>query len=256
MRALVKRGRESLDARDMHPYRCGLAWASCVVFAACASDPPLPKTTAAHSTFSRALVWDELTLGPNDLVRVGVFGHPEMSTPLVAGEGGTRIDNEGLLSLPLVEPIPVGGHSVREARELVAAAVATYVKEPRVDFSVVEFGARRFYIYGEVNKPGAYVLDRPLNVYQALALGGGFTAHARREQIVVLRGKPESFEVKVVDGEAPNLDGLVALRPDDFVFVRRSGAGKFSDEVLPILSGISSALGSAATLLVLNDQLK
>ena len=73
---------------------------------------------------------------------------------------------------------------------------------------------------------------------------------------MILRGTPETLEVKVVDGETPNLDGLVALRPDDFLFVRRSGVGKFSDEVLPILTGISSTLGSAATLLVLNDQLK
>lgn len=223
---------------------------------ACASDPPLPESTALTSTFSRELVWTELTLGPNDRVRVGVYGHPELGTPLTGGESSTRIDNEGLLSLPLVGALPVGGKSVKEAREIVTAALAPYVQEPRVDFSIVEYGARRVYIYGEVNKPGAYTLDRPLNVYQALALGGGFTPHARREQIVVLRGQPDALEVKVVDGDTPNLDGLVALRPDDFLFVRRSGAGKFSDEVLPILTGISSALGSAATLLVLNDQLK
>jgi polysaccharide export outer membrane protein len=188
-------------------------------------------------------------------VRVGVFDHPELGTPIVAGEGGTRIDSQGYLSLPLIEPIHVDGKSVVEARALVTDAVSRYVQEPRVDFSVVTYGARRVYVYGEVKQPGAYVLDRPINVYQALALGGGFAPHARRDQIVLLRGKPEALEVKVVDGETPNLDGLVALRPDDFVFVRRSGAGKFSDEVLPILTGIGSALGTMATLLVLNDQI-
>lgn len=227
-----------------------------LALSACASDPPLPENTALVSTFSRELVWTELTLGPNDLVRVGVYGHPELGTPLSSGESSTRIDNEGLISLPLVGALPIGGKSVREAREIVTEALKTFVQEPHVDFSVVEYGARRVYIYGEVHKPGAYTLDRPLNVYQALALGGGFTAHARREQIVVLRGQPDALEVKVIDGDTPNLDGLVALRPDDFLFVRRSGAGKFSDEVLPILTGISSALGSAATILVLNDQLQ
>ena len=241
----------------MHALRTHLLAALAVLLASsCASDAPLPQTTAKTPSFSRELVWDELTLGPNDIVRVGVFGHPELGTPVGSGVNGTRVDNEGLLSLPLVGSIPVGGKSVQEARALVTEAVAKFVQEPKVDLSVAEYGARRVYIYGEVQKPGAYVLDRPMNVYQALALGGGFTSHARREQIVVLRGKPESLEVKIVDGDTPNLDGLVALRPDDFVFVRRSGSGKFSDEVLPILSGISSALGSAATLLVLNDQLK
>jgi polysaccharide export outer membrane protein len=241
----------------MHALRLRLLAAlGALALGACASDAPLPETTAKTSSFSRELVWDELTLGPNDIVRVGIYGHPELSTPMVAGINGTRVDNQGLLSLPLVGSVPVGGKSVQEARVLVTEAVAKFVQEPKVDLSVAEYGARRVYIYGEVQKPGAYVLDRPLNVYQALALGGGFSAHARREQIVVLRGRPEALEVKVVDGDTPNLDGLVALRPDDFVFVRRSGAGKFSDEVLPILTGISSALGSAATLLVLNDHVK
>jgi hypothetical protein len=47
----------------------------------------------------------------------------------------------------------------------------------------------------------------------------------------------------------------MALRPDDLVFVRRSGAGKFTDEILPILAGISSSLSSAATLVLIDDQL-
>lgn len=225
------------------------------VVSSCSTPRPLPHSTATTSTFSTELVWDDLTLGPNDIVRVGVYGHPELGTPLTGSDRGTRIDNEGLLSLPLAGSVPVGGKSVQAARDTITAALAQFVQDPRIDFSVVEYAARRVYIYGEVAKPGAYVLDRPLNVYQALALGGGFTPHARREQIVVLRGKADAFEVKVIDGETPGFDGLVALRPDDFVFVRRSGAGKFSDEVLPFLSGLSSALGSAATLLVLNDQL-
>jgi len=235
--------------------RAPLAWCG-LLAAGCAADGPLPVSTAPSSSFSEKMVWDDLTLGPNDIVRVGVYGHPELGTPVAPGPTGTRVDNEGLLSLPLVGAVAIGGKSVQEARATITEAVGRYVQDPRVDFSVVEYAARRVYIYGEVARPGAYVLDRPLNVYQALTLGGGFTAHARREQIVILRGRPESLEVQVVDGETPNVGGLIALRPDDFVFVRRSGAGKFSDEVLPILTGISSALGSAATILVLNDQLQ
>ncbi|MCK6445178.1 MAG: polysaccharide export protein [Planctomycetes bacterium] len=229
--------------------------AAALAASSCFSTPPLPENTAKESTFARELVWDELTLGPNDVVRVGVYGHPELGTPIGPGPTGSRVDNDGCVSLPLVGCVKIGGKSVQEASATIRDAIAAYVQDPRVDFSVVEYAARRVYIYGEVQKPGAYVLDRPLNVYQALALGGGFSAHARRDQIVILRGKPDALEVKTIDGEAPHLDGLIALRPDDFLFVRRSGAGKFSDEVLPILAGISSSLGSAATLLVLNDQL-
>lgn len=224
--------------------------------ASCASDRPLPQSTAAHSTFTSELHWEDVKLGPGDLVRVGVHGHPELSTPIVANPSGTRVGTDGALSLPLAGAVHVAGLSIEDARTAITAAFAQYLKNPRVDASVVEFSARRFYLYGEVAKPGSYVLDRPLTMYQALALGGGFTTRARRDEIVILRGTPENLEVQVLDGESPETKGFFAIQPDDFVFVRRSGVGKFSDEILPILSGIGSALSSVATVILIQDKLK
>jgi protein involved in polysaccharide export with SLBB domain len=226
--------------------------------AGCRSSPELPENRAPCS-LSSELSWRELTLGPNDIVRVGVWNHPELSTPLSgtgSGAVGTRVDGEGRLSLPLVGALEVAGLSLEQARGRIRDAYAVYVQEPKVDVSIVQYGARQFFLYGEVNQPGAYSMERPLTLYQALSLGRGFTTRALRDQIVLLRGKPETLEVHVFDGEDPELTGLFAVRPDDFLFVRRSRAGKFSDEALPILQGISSSLGSVATVLLIDDQLK
>jgi len=223
--------------------------------AACSSQRDLPETTARVSTLSSDLATAPVTLGPGDLVRVGVFGHPELSTSVLATPSGTRVDPEGNLSLPLAGAVAVRGLTVSAARDAIAVAFARYVKEPRIDLSVVEWQARRFYLFGEVQAPGAYVLDRPLDLYQALSYGKGFTAAARREEVVLLRGRSGNLEVHVFDGETPMVDGLVALQSDDFLFVRRSGAGRFSHEVLPVLQGVGSALGSIATVLLIEDQL-
>jgi polysaccharide export outer membrane protein len=69
--------------------------------------------------------------------------------------------------------------------------------------------AGRFYINGEVHSPGMYALDRPLNVMQALSVGGGPTARARESSIKLfrqqadgstkeLRAKPDE---RVIDGD-------------------------------------------------------
>ncbi len=225
------------------------------VLSAC-STGPLLKSTAPSSSMSFDLKSYEVTIGPRDVLRVGVYGHLELSTSPMGMPAGARVDDEGFLSLPLVGAVSVGGKTVAQAREAIEQAVAKYVKEPRVDVSVVEFSARRFYLYGEVMKPGTYSLDRPMTVYQALSFGGGFTSKARREQVVLLRGPPDQLEVVVIDGESPEPKGFLAVRPDDFLFVRRSGVGKFSDEALPILTAISSALTSVATLILIDDRVK
>lgn len=218
--------------------------------------PPLPEVIDEPAGAPTALDWSDFELGPNDVLRVGVFGHPELGTPLVPnGTSGTRVDPDGNLQLPLVGAVAVAGLSLEEAREAIQAAHRPWVIDPRVDVSVVEFAARRFYLYGEVREPGAYAMDRPLNVYQALAFGGGFAHTADRSEVALLRPSPEGWRVHLIDGASPGGNGRIAVRPDDLLFVRRSRSGRFAEEVLPILSGISSSLGSIATVLLIEDQL-
>jgi len=224
--------------------------AMALALAACSSPPIELPTTAAARTMSTELDWSSLPIGPQDVIKVGVYGHPELGT------AGTRIDMEGNLSLPLVGPVQVSGMSVSKSREAVTAAYAAYIVDPKVDVSVVEHFARRFYVFGEVNRPGALELDRPLTVLQGLALAGGFSNKADRSQVVLLRGSPENLEVEVIDGNRPEANAFLALHADDFVFVRRSNAGQFTDEVLPYLSGISASLSSLATVLLIEDRLK
>ena len=243
----------SLSVCDL-PRALVLGLGLAALLAACRAAP-LPEGNAEVSTLNQPAPSGATLLGPGDVLRVSVYGHPELSTPTQAPPHGTRVDADGWLSLPLIDPIQVDGENLAQTREAITTALARFVQDPRVDLSLVEQSARRVYLYGEVAQPGAYVLDRPLNVYQALSLGGGFTRQADREKIVLLRGPAENLEVHVIDGETPQGDGLAALRPDDFLFVRRSGAGRFSDEMLPILSGISSSLAAAATVLLVEERL-
>lgn len=216
---------------------------------------PIPEAIEYSAVAPVLDATELLRLGPNDVVRARVYGHPELSTPESDDLTGTRVDPDGALALPLVGTVAVGGLTLPEAREVIRAAYASFMHEPQVEVSVVEYAARRFYLYGEVLKAGPIALDRPVNVYQALTFGGGFTRYADREQIVLLRETPKGVDVHVIDGETPDESGLVAIMPNDFLFVRRTGTGKFSDEVLPILSGISSTLSSITTLILIDDRL-
>ena len=73
-----------------------------------------------------------------------------------------------------------------------------------------------FYIYGEVQKPGAYRLERGMTLMQALAVGGGLTPRGTQRGIEIRRrnGKDELEAIK------PPLE--TALRSDDVVYVKES----------------------------------
>lgn len=236
-----------------HRTRCARALVAAAlaaaIAAACSSPPIRIASTARTATITTKLSTRGFPLGPNDVVRVGVYGHDELST------AGTRIDDAGGLSLPLVGSVHVAGLSTEEARAALTEALAKFVNYPRVDLSVVNYNARRCYVFGEVARSGAIDFDRPMTLLQALSLTGGFSSKADRANVVVLRGTPDALEVEVVDLEQPGERGFIALAPDDLVFVRRTGAGRFSDEILPYLQGVSSSLSSAATVLLIENQL-
>ena len=72
-----------------------------------------------------------------------------------------------------------------------------------------------FYIYGEVQRAGAYRLEPNMTVTQALSLGGGLTVRGTERGVRIKRfdaGKVTRVEVTMDD----------FLRPDDVVFVREA----------------------------------
>lgn len=76
--------------------------------------------------------------------------------------------------------------------------------------------APMFYIYGEVNRPGSYRLERGMTVMQALAQGGGVTLRGTEKRIRLHRRNAAGTV------EAIEPDMAQALQTDDVVYVRES----------------------------------
>jgi len=76
--------------------------------------------------------------------------------------------------------------------------------------------APRFYIYGEVQRPGQFRIERSMTVLQALAVGGGLTARGTERGLRIQRrdahGKLQQLDAKPDD----------LVQSDDVVYVRES----------------------------------
>lgn len=73
-----------------------------------------------------------------------------------------------------------------------------------------------FYIYGEVRKPGAFRLEKNMNVMKALSLGGGITPRGTQRGIQIRR--------KGTDGKAVIVKAALTdpVREDDVLYVKES----------------------------------
>jgi polysaccharide export outer membrane protein len=76
--------------------------------------------------------------------------------------------------------------------------------------------APRFYIYGEVQKPGAYRLERNMTLSRAITAGGGLTARGSERRAVVKRRDADGRE------HSESIAGSELVREDDVLFVKES----------------------------------
>lgn len=76
--------------------------------------------------------------------------------------------------------------------------------------------APRFYIYGEVQRPGAFRLERAMTVMQALSAGGGLSPRGTERGLLIKRRDAQG-KVQLIPARQ---DDLVQI--DDVVFVKES----------------------------------
>lgn len=142
-------------------------------------------------------------LGAGDKVAVNVYGEPS-----IAGE--YEVDETGSLSLPLAGRVSVRNMTAPQAEAALRSKLASSLENPQVNVSVVEY--RDFYILGEVAKPGAYPYRAGATVLNAVALAGGYTFRAKKDDIAVVR--PDEGE-----SDAKHADQSAYLQPGDIVIV-------------------------------------
>jgi polysaccharide export outer membrane protein len=229
-------------------------------------------------------------LGPGDLLKVAVFGSPELSNEV-------RVTESGNITYPLVGAVQVAGRSPSQVEAMLSAQLEQggYLRAPQVSVLVVEYRSQKvavlghvvkpgqyslqsasrlldvlseaggvindeaadtatlmrkdgskaaidlpalfggdpaqnhavsggdtvyvpkapqFYVYGEVQKPGIYKLERGMTVSRAISAGGGLTPRGSERRVVIKRRDPKGKE------EQYSVRGSDLLQADDVLFVK------------------------------------
>lgn len=203
--------------------------------AGAATPAPAGEGVAA----SEAPLTADYVLGPNDRLRVSVFGEPSLSGEFV-------IDGSGRASLPLVGEVSATGLSVRQFERAFEDALEAgeFLNEPRVAAEVLNF--RPFYILGEVTRPNQYPYAAGLSVLNAVATAGGFSPLADQTRVFIRRAGAESEQVVPLTPEAVVHPGDTIRIPKGAFYilgeVNRPGEYAFSTG-LTVLNAVATAAG-------------
>jgi polysaccharide biosynthesis/export protein len=133
---------------------------------------------------------DEYRLGKNDVLNIFVAGHPEMSPQQIASGGlaGPIVEKDGNIYLPVVGALRAEGLTVVDFRAKLRDALARFVVRPDVVVDILRFESQKFYVLGQVQRPGALPVDGDTTLLEALSVAGGVTPIGDLESAYVLRG--------------------------------------------------------------------
>jgi polysaccharide export outer membrane protein len=219
----------------------------------------------------------DLPLGAGDVMKVSVYGSPDLTLE-------TRVSEGGSISFPLIGQVAVAGLSTQAAEQKIAQALDAggFLKKPQVNIIVTQVQsstisvlgqvnrpgrypvdggdkislirkregktvreeidlvqmmragelaenytlvggdvvfverAPKFYIYGEVQRPGAVRLERAMTVTQALSAGGGLSLRGTERGLVIKR-KDAQGQLQTIKARADDL-----IQVDDVVYVKES----------------------------------
>jgi len=98
----------------------------------------------------------------------------------------------------LIGDLQASGLTPEKLAEAIKEGLVKYVTEPEVMVQVASVNSKKYFISGEVQRPGSYPLVVPTTIAEALAIAGGFRDYADTRNILIMRG-PKRYKFNFKD---------------------------------------------------------
>ena len=162
----------------------------------------------------------ETPLGPGDVVKLSVYGNPDLALE-------TRISEAGTITFPLVGQVEIGGLSVAAAEKKIGNMLERggYLKKAQVNMIVTTLPSQQVAVLGHVNRPGRYPVEGKRSVLDLLAMAGGMSAEGGDSISLVRNGKGnvtrETIDI-VQMVRSGQLDQNIDVAGGDVIYVERA----------------------------------
>ena len=209
--------------------------------------------------------YNEIILKPDDILKIQVYSTSKtiselfntISSPLSSSSkdsyllNGYRINEKGLIDIPIIGELLVSGLTVSETKILIENSLIKkqILKDPTVDVKILN---SYFTILGEVKNPGRYnFIKNNLNLLQAIGMAGDLTINGERNSVKILRSNDKNIDIQNIDLTSSNFfeTEYFQVLPDDIIIinpnssrVKNAGIIGNAGNLLSILSFILSTI--------------
>lgn len=132
------------------------------------------------------------TIGIDDALEISVL-QPEQLLVTVT------VAPDGFITFPYIGSVLARDKTLDRLQEEIQNRLANgYMNYPVVSVSLKESRSKKFFVYGEVVRPGTYFLNEYTTVFKAISIAGGFTKYGSASRVKVLRPRPDNSSTEVI----------------------------------------------------------
>ncbi|KPJ97420.1 MAG: periplasmic polysaccharide biosynthesis/export protein [Desulfobacterales bacterium SG8_35] len=173
----------------------------------------------------------EYIIGEGDILVIRVYDNPELDTTV-------RVGGDGIISMPLLGPIKVGGMDVAAiAGRLEALLGDGYLLSPKVNVFVQEYRSKKVTILGQVNRPGLIELQGSITLLELISRAEGLTEDAGGLITIKRKMLSDDSENKVINIDIKRLIEQgdtsinIPIQDGDSIYVAKAGVFFVTGEV-------------------------
>lgn len=197
---------------------------------------------AVMASMTAAAFAADYTLRAGDQLSIIITQEQDISTTTQNSNNTPyQIRPDGKVSVPLVGEIEAQGMTVGQFTDTLRQGLSRYIVQPDVAVNIVKLGGVRVYVFGEVNKPGAYELTKSHRVMDAIGAANGFNWDTAKKKIFLIhqdnpeKAIPINLNKMLQTGDmAENFE----MREGDILYLTKNSRISFSRDIAPIFSTV------------------
>ena len=158
-------------------------------------------------------------IGPGDNLNVFVWRNPEVSTSVI-------VRPDGMVSMPLVEDLPVTDKTPTQVARDVEKALSIYIKDPIVTITIGGFVGpfhEQVRVIGEAANPQRLSYKEDMTLLDLIILVGGLTEFADGNKAILSRitdGEQMQYTIRMDDLiQYGDLSANVDILPGDIIII-------------------------------------
>lgn len=147
---------------------------------------------------------------------------------------------DGYVSFPMIGIIKADGLTVDEFTAQLQQGLSKYIIQPQVSVNISNLGGVRVYVFGEINKPGAYTLTKSSSVIDAIGAAGSFNWDTAKKKIYLIHQdnpeKPIPINLNRMLQTGDMSENYI-MREGDILYLTKNSRINFARDIAPILTG-------------------